>query len=73
MAASKEERRGTAGIDNMTVKDFERREIELLELIRNKLKTGYVSFQAGTKIPDTEGGFQQDAEVRNSCSNGLNS
>ena len=44
---------GAAGIDQMTVKDFERRKDELLKLIHHKLKAGIYRFKPArrTLIP----------------------
>ena len=40
---------GAAGIDRMTVKEFERREDGLLELIHEKLKAGTYRFRPARK------------------------
>lgn len=41
---------GAAGIDKMTVKDFESRETELLGLIHEKLKTGSYRFKPARRV-----------------------
>jgi RNA-directed DNA polymerase len=41
---------GAAGIDEMTVEAFERREDELLELIHEKLKAGTYRFKPARRV-----------------------
>ena len=41
---------GAAGIDGMSVKDFEQREEELLQLIHEKLKTGMYRFKPARRV-----------------------
>jgi group II intron reverse transcriptase/maturase len=44
------ENAGAAGIDKMTVEDFEKREDELLELIHEKLKEGIYRFKPARRV-----------------------
>jgi RNA-directed DNA polymerase len=44
------ENAGAAGIDKMTVEDFEKREDELLELIHEKLKEGIYGFKPARRV-----------------------
>ena len=59
-----------AGIDKMTVEEFESRETELLGIIHEKLKTGTLPFQTGTQETDIKGRDFQDEKVRDSVGNG---
>ena len=61
---------GVAGIDKMTVEEFESRETELLGIIHENRQ---IPFQTGTQGTDTKGRDFQDEEVRDSSGNGPNS
>ena len=41
---------GAAGVDKMSVEDFEKREVELLSLIQEKLKAGHYKFKPARRV-----------------------
>ena len=57
------ENAGAAGIDRMTVAEFERRAEELLTLIHEKLKAGSYRFKPATKSLNPKRGRLEDAEA----------
>ena len=63
---------GAAGVEEMSVQEFERRKTELLRIIYKKAQSRYVSFQAGTEGFDTQRGLLKDEEFRYSRSDGQN-
>ena len=57
------ENAGAAGIDQMTVEEFEKREEELLKAHPREAKRGNLPFQTCAKGADSEGRHFQDAET----------
>ena len=64
---------GAAGVDQMSVEDFARREGELLKRIHDKLLSGKYRFQPAKTSINTKTRYKQDKETWHTGGNGQDS